>query len=953
MMETATNQFAFQKVEKDPINVHMYTLSNGMKLFLSVNSNEARIFTNIAVRAGSKQDPADTTGLAHYMEHMLFKGTGKIGATDWEKEKVLLEQISDLYEQHRAETNEGKRLELYKKIDALSFEAAKLVAPSEYDKLANAIGAKATNAYTWLDQTVFVNDIPSNELERWMKLESERFSMMALRLFHTELETVYEEFNISQDRDFRKANNAIRKTLFPNHPYGTQTTLGSAQHLKSPSQVKIQEYFKTYYVPNNMAIIMSGDFEPTKVAKLAEKYFGSYQAKTIPPFTFGEQPPIEQPISIEVFGQEADYVDIAWRFDGSQTDDPFYMAMLRGILYNRQAGLFDLHLNQQQRVLESEAWAWFYEDYSVLGLYGKGRKGQSLEEVKDMLLSEIERLKNGDFEDWLLEALIKDFKLDEIKAYENNHGRVNALTYAFILDIDWSRFVHRLDWLKQLTKQDIVNFARERLRDNYVVCYKKQGEDPNVIKVEKPPITPVELNRDAQSEFASSFLAQEAPRLKPRFILFDQYIHSHQLSNGLLFDYVKNRENELFRLDFIFEMGKNSDRELAIALLYLPYLGTERYSAPEIQQAFFRLGLHFEAYADDDRSYLTLSGLDESFEEGIQLVQHLLSQVKGDQEILKNVISDILVKRVNSKQDKNFVLRHGMGNYARYGATSPFTYRLSEERLHNLKPEELTQRIKDLTSFEHCIYYYGKRPRGKVSTLLEKHHLKEVSPKTVLPNKVFPQLATTSNQVFFVHFPMVQVELFLVSKGTPHFNLDEFLVHDLYNEYFGYGLSSIVFQEIRESKALAYSTFAMYTSPSKKNRAHYLNAFVGTQPDKITDALSALLDIIENMPVSDSQIEHARQSLLKRMESEWLQPSRIYWEYRSMMDKGYNHDLNKDLYEKMQVISVNDLQAFHQQHVKGRAFTILVMGDRANVDMTYLQALGKVRELSMEEVFGF
>lgn len=953
-METATTgQFAFQTAANDPIDVQMYTLSNGLKLFLSVNSNEARIFTNIAVRAGSKQDPGDTTGLAHYMEHMLFKGTSKIGTTNWDKEKVLLEQISELYEQHRQEKDKAKRLEIYKEIDALSTEAAKLAAPNEYDKLSTAIGAKSTNAYTWLEQTVFVNDIPSNELERWMQLETERFRMMALRLFHTELETVYEEFNISQDRDFRKANNAIRAALFPNHPYGTQTTLGSAQHLKSPSQVKIQEYFSSYYVPNNMAIIMAGDFDPEEVVRLAEQYFGSYPSKPVPPFSFGEQPPVNEPVQIEVFGQEAEYVDIAWRFGGSQTDDPFYLAMIRGILYNRQAGLFDIHLNQQQRVLESEAWAWFYEDYSVLGLYGKGREGQSLETVKKMLLEEVEKLKNGEFEDWLLEALIKDFKLDEIKAYESNQGRVDALTYAYILGMDWERFVGRLEWLEQLTKQDIVKFAQEHLVENYVVCYKRQGEDHNVVKVEKPPITPVALQRDAQSDFATSFLAKQAPRLEPRFIDFDQYIKSHRLSNGLVLDYVKNEDNELFRLDFIFEMGKNSDRELAIALLYLPYLGTSRHTAQEIQEMLFRLGLQFEAFADDDRSYVTLSGLEESLEQGIQLVAHLFSEVKGDATILKNVILDIMVKRANSKQDKNFILRHGMGSYARYGADSPFTYRLSEKRLFALAPSELISRIKALSRFEHHIYFYGQKSQDEIVALLEKHYLTEGEPKKVLPNRVFPQLTTDKNQVLLVHFPMVQVESYLISKGTPFFNLDEYLMHELYNEYFGYGLSSIVFQEIRESKALAYSTFAMYTSPRYKDRAHYLNAFVGTQPDKLTDAIPALLGIIENMPISPAQVEHARQSLLKRMESEWLPPSRIYWEYRSMRDKGYQHDLNKDIYEKMQAVKVDDLVAFQQQYVKSRAFTVLVIGDRNNVDMEYLQSLGQVRELSLEEVFGF
>ena len=286
MIETTLTQPVYQKVPNDPLKVQLYTLKNGLRLFLSVNKNEPRIFTNIAVRAGSKQDPPETTGLAHYMEHMLFKGTSQIGATDWEKEKALLEKISDLYEAHRNATTDPERKAIYREIDQISYEAAQLVAPNEYDKLVGALGAKSTNAYTWVEQTVYVNDIPTNELERWMQLESERFRMMALRLFHTELETVYEEFNIGQDRDFRKVGKAMREALFPKHPYGQQTTIGSAEHLRKPSHVNIQWYFSTYYVPNNMAILMSGDFDPDQAVALAEKYFGAYQPKPLPPFHF-------------------------------------------------------------------------------------------------------------------------------------------------------------------------------------------------------------------------------------------------------------------------------------------------------------------------------------------------------------------------------------------------------------------------------------------------------------------------------------------------------------------------------------------------------------------------------------------------------------------------------------------------------------------------------------------
>jgi zinc protease len=289
----ATNgKHKFETVANDPLGVMMYTMSNGMKIYLSVKKDEPRIFTNVAVHTGSRNDPSDCTGLAHYLEHMMFKGTSQIGALNWGDESKMLKEISDLYEQHKNTTNPELRKELYAKIDAKSGEAARMVAANEYDKLVSSMGAKATNAYTWLDQTVYVNDIPSNELERWMRLESERFKMVVLRLFHTELEAVYEEYNISLDRDFRKVMKVQNEVLFPTHPYGTQTTLGRGEHLKSPSHEQIYAYFSKYYVPNNMAIVLSGDFDPDKVVELAEKYFGSYQTKLVDRPTFGAQAPL-------------------------------------------------------------------------------------------------------------------------------------------------------------------------------------------------------------------------------------------------------------------------------------------------------------------------------------------------------------------------------------------------------------------------------------------------------------------------------------------------------------------------------------------------------------------------------------------------------------------------------------------------------------------------------------
>lgn len=943
--------FDYESVPGDPLGVKIYTLKNGMKLYMSINDAEPRIQTNVPVRAGSKHDPAETTGLAHYLEHMMFKGTSKIGALDWPTEQKMLQKISDLYEQHRKETDPEKRKAIYAQIDETSNAAAKLVAANEYDKMVSSLGARGTNAYTWVEQTVYVNDIPSNELERWMKLESERFQQLVLRLFHTELEAVYEEFNINQDRDFRKVSQAVNETLFPSHPYGTQTTIGKGEHLKNPSHVKIHEYFNTYYKPNNMAIVLAGDFDPQDAIAYAEKYFGTYQPASIPPFKYEPQPELTQVVRKEVLGQEAPYVQIAWKGGGANSSDNDYLTMIYRLLFNGRAGLIDLDLLQKQQVLEARASVTPMEDYSVFQLYGKPREGQTLEEVEAMLLAELEKIKKGQFDEWLIKACIKDLKLSEIRANESNSARASQMTNAFILGTKWDDYVARFDRLEKLTKADIMRFANKHFRDNYVVVYKRNGVDPNVPKVEKPSITPVAVNRTETSKFTEKFLAEESPRLQPVFLDFKKDIQTKKLVSGVEMDYIKNKNNPTFMLDYIVEMGKTSDKELAMAISYLPYLGTDKYTADQLKQEFFKLGLDFSVNVSDERAYVTLSGLEESLEEGIKLFEHILANVKGDQKALDNLVADELLRRENDKKNKTTILRGAMASYARYGKESPFTNNLTPSQLKALTPDALVTKIKGLTGYDHRVFYYGSKEMNDAAALVDKYH-KLGKLKPVVPAKPFDELSTNENEVVFVDFPMVQAEIMLVSKGTEKFNIEEYVMSELYNTYFGSGLSSIVFQEIRESRALAYSANVGYASPMKAEEAHYLRAYVGTQADKMPDAIKAMQEIIEDMPVSEKQIAQAIESIEKKIETSRITKDAIYWNYLTTKQRGFDRDLRKDVYDKMKLTTPEDLKAFHQKHVKGRKYTYLVLGSKDKVDMNYLKSIGKVTELSLDEVFG-
>ncbi|MEE1094725.1 MAG: insulinase family protein, partial [Bacteroidales bacterium] len=252
----------YETVENDPMKTRIYTLQNGLKVYMSVDKSEPRIQTYIAVRVGSKNDPKETTGLAHYFEHMMFKGTSNFGTTNWAEEQKYITQIENLYEVYRQETDKEKRNALYKQIDSLSYIASGFAIANEYDKMMSFIGSKGTNAATSNDYTFYQENIPSNQLENWAKIQADRFSNPVLRLFHTELETIYEEKNMSLTNEARKVREEMLKALFPSHPYGQQTTLGEAEHLRNPSLKNIREFHAKYYVPNNYCIAMSGDFDP-------------------------------------------------------------------------------------------------------------------------------------------------------------------------------------------------------------------------------------------------------------------------------------------------------------------------------------------------------------------------------------------------------------------------------------------------------------------------------------------------------------------------------------------------------------------------------------------------------------------------------------------------------------------------------------------------------------------
>lgn len=947
----AQKTYTHSSVPNDPLNARIYKLENGLTVYMTVYKNAPRVQTYIATRAGSKNDPKDCTGLAHYLEHMLFKGTDRYGSKDYAKEKIELDKIEALYEVYRKTTDAAKRKQIYHQIDSISGYASTLAIANEYDKMLSSIGAKGTNAYTWLEQTVYVNDIPSNQLEKWMTIESERFRNPVLRLFHTELEAVYEEKNRSLDNDGDKAWDALFLGLFPNNTYGSQTTIGTIDHLKNPSLTEIKKYFEAYYVPNNMAICLSGDFDPDVTIKLIDEKFGSWKPKPIPSYTPYAEKEINAPQVKNVTGPDAENIMIGYRFPGVSSKEADLLQLMGKILYNGKAGLIDLNLNQEQKVLSSGAFDIEFKDYSVHVLNATPKEGQQLEQVKDLLLAQIEKVKKGEFPDWLLSAVITDMKLEQTKRFEYNSARADAMLSSFISGREWKDQIGTLERLSKITKQQVMDFAKAHYKNNYVVVYKRTGEDNSVQKVEKPAITPVEVNRNEQSDFVKNLVATPAKDIEPVFIDYSTDVKKATLKNNIPLLYSANSENKTFAMYYVFDMGTGQNKKLDLAINYLKYLGSKQYSAAALQQEFYKLGCSFDVYVGEDELWVSLSGLTENSPLATILFDELLSSAQPNEEALKNLVSDVLKKREDAKLNKNEILFGALASYGKHGSMSAYTNILSEAELRAITSAELIAIINSLTSFEHRVLYYGDMSIDQVTALLNKNHrTPEKMTPAPLPVK-FPEMPPNNN-VYVVDYDMKQAEIILIASDGIY-NRENAPFVRLFNEYFGGGMSGIVFQDMRESKALAYSVFSSYRPGEKKTESNYVFSYIGTQADKLPEAMSGMMSLINNMPESENTFKAAKESIIQSIRTERITKANILFNYENARRLGLEQDIRKEIYNKVPGMSFNDIKGFEELHLKNKQYTILVLGKKESLNIPVLEKYGKVTYLSLKDIFGY
>ena len=615
--------------------------------------------------------------------------------------------------------------------------------------------------------------------------------------------------------------------------------------------------------------------------------------------------------------------------------------------------MIDLNINQQQKALSAYCYPLDMADYSVLLMQGRPKQGQTLDEVKGLLLEEIKKLRAGDFDEKMLEANINNFKLGLMQQLEKNESRAQMFVNSFINGSNWADEVTALERMSKLTKSEIVAFANKYLNENNcAVIYKKRGQDPNEKKMSKPAITPIVMNRDAVSPFLKEIQESKVEPMSPVFLNFTTDLKQLKAKTGIPVLYKQNTSNDLFQLLYLFDMGNNNDKALGIAFQYMSYLGTPDMTAEQIKSEFYRLACTFRVMPGNERTYVVLSGLNENLPEAMALFEKLMANAQVNKDTYKNLSADIIKARKDAKlnQAQNF---NRLVNYGIWGAKSPATNLLSEAELLAMDPQELINRIHQQNSYEHRILYYGPSGEKELLATINKLHNTPRKLTKIVPNDQFQMELTNQTKVFIAPYEAKQIYMSQISNRGEKFDPSMEPVLNLYNEYFGGGMNSIVFQEMRESRGLAYSANARIIQPSYLKYPYMFRTQIATQNDKMIDAIKVFNDIINEMPESEAAFKLAKDGLIARLRTERIIKDEVLWSFIAAQDLGMKEDSRIKLYNDVQTMTLKDIVNFQNKWIKNRTYTYCILGDEKELDLEKLKEVGPIIRLTPEDIFGY
>ncbi len=932
------------------MKVTEYKLANGLTVMLSENHDAPKVFGMVAVKAGGKNDPHDATGIAHYLEHVLFKGTQEMGTINFDKEKPYLDSINYLYEQLGATEIVAQRDSIQLSINRVSQKASEYAIANEMDDILKAMGATGVNAFTSEDYTAYINTFPSNQMGKWLEVYSHRFEKPVFRLFQSELETVYEEKNISMDGGFGKLLEEYNSQMYKVHPYGTQTILGSIEHLKNPSIKKMYAFYDTYYVANNMILALSGDFDTETIKPMIEEKFGKWRTGDVPKFPDYEEEAFQGKTTIEVKMSPIKVGILGFRTPKNGSEDAFTFGITELFLSNYEGTGYLDKLSEEGKLMESISMTMNYNDYSsTMIVYIPKVVGQSFDEARELTLAQIDKLKKGEFSDAYFNAILLNKKKDIALEEESNQSRAMNMVSAFMEGQTFEDFHKKYEALNTLTREDIIRVANKYYGANYLCLESKMGF-PKKEKIEKPNFEPVAPKNEGPSVFAKELEEIPTTKVTPRYVNFEKDIQKMDAFNGMKVFAVKNPFNDVFDLEIRYNVGKNTYPNLQYVAHYLSMAGTKDKSSTELKEDFHQFGASYYFSASNNHFSMHIEGLDENLPEIMRLTQDFLLNVQADETKMKSFKGDLEGEKKIDRDEPSYI-SSSLHAHILLGENADLQRELTKKEMKKLSGAELVDLFKNVIKYEGSINYTGSIPVKEIASLSHKHLVTTEELTPGVPYSIREKKTFNQTKIYIINRKksvQSQIRFHIAGSARKNSNMPQI---NAFNNYFGGGMSGLVFQEIREFRSLAYSAYGYYQTPKMEGLPSNFAGFIGCQSDKTNDAIAIMDSLINFMPEKPERMEGITSALMEKAQSSkpnfrYLINAYKYWDLA-----GYNDDPNKLNAEMYPEIHFEDIVNFQHREIKGKPMVITIVGDASMFDLDRLKQLGEVILIKEKDLY--
>lgn len=933
-----------------------FKLQNGFTVYIWEDPSQSDIFGSVVVRAGAYNDPEAFTGLAHYLEHLMFKGTDRIGALDWEKEKPIYEAIIAKYDERAATSDAAKRRELDIEINQLTAQQSALSKQGEFIQLVESIGGKNLNAGTSYDWTNYHNSFPKTQLEKWLDLYSVRLMNPVFRTFQTELETVYEEYNMYQDDRGNQLRSFVFENAFSNSPYG-RSIIGLGDHLKNPQISKLIEFYNSWYVPENMALILVGDIKTEEVAGLINRKFGRLPAGNAPQSKVSRASAFKG--RKQVAARIGQFPSLALLYNGVPTghEDGIALDIATSMLSNtNRTGLLDKLVLDGDIMMAVASPLSFVNDGRIIIQavpsydYSQGRY-ESHRMVERLLSDQITKLSKGEVEEWLLESVKNNIIRNYLRSLESPRQKAYMVQEAFVAGYGMDYVLDYVSKVQAVSMDDVNRVVRHYFNNDFLALHISEGKPSKPELIEKPDLPEIpEVYNEATSLYARWF--NQIPVVPAQFPerSFNDVRITNVNEKSKLF-YYPNNENNVFTMTIKYGIGT---RELPLLQMATPLMNTAgvlgAFEPREFRAALSNLNASVNYSVNSN--YLTVSV--EGTEEQLQLICNLITRQilmpRLDEKQLNSVKGGLLQARRREKEEVDSQ-EEALLEYMLYGDKSAYINRLTDNEVIRAGITDLTRVFQQATDYAAEIHYAGSLSFEVVEEILnanlplKANELDSNSPqertRVTYPNNRVLLLSNSDVSQSRIHF-FVEGEKFEPQKSASI---------RMFNNYFGSGFGSLIFDEIREKNSMAYSAFGVYVEPLRYGDSYFFRGYIGTQADKTVDAISLYVGILNDMPENRERLESLRSFIREALLSDEPNFRQVSQVYESLKLQGFSKPVEHYVIPVVDSMIFDDIVKFYEENLKGRPVVIGIVGNPRQIDVRALEQFGSVERINVNRLF--